>query len=210
MRLPDVRVAEMAGAFEAAPGFEAARAPEASEDEEKSAMSCQVMGGSGMSGVKRITVDADDRGRAQQAATRLREVNRELPAMLEAVRQDNQAAIERAAAEVRARQDAVDQSMANLSEQARKLEARTRQRLAAQDARLGELRRAAGQLRSETRAALEDQERRLAEGLERERTERERETRLLADEVTGMRADREQARALAATRPVRARQARGA
>jgi hypothetical protein len=163
-------------------------------------MSCRVMGGSGMSGVKRITVsvDEDDWARAQRAANQLREVNRELPGMLEAVRRDNEAAINRATAEVRARQEAVDRALAGLSEQTRKMEARTRQRLAEQSARLrGELRETVGQLRGETRTALEEQERRFAEGLERERLERERETRELRNEVAGMRADREQARALA-------------
>ncbi|HEX3965063.1 MAG TPA: hypothetical protein VHZ03_51880 [Trebonia sp.] len=142
-----------------------------------------------MSGVKRMTVpvDADDWARAQRAANQLREVNRELPGMLEAVRRDNQVAIDRASSEVRARQDAVDRALAGLSEQTRKMEARTRQRLAAESARL----------RGETRAALEEQERRFAEGLERERLEREGETRELRDEVAGIRADRDQALALA-------------
>ncbi len=51
-----------------------------------------------MSGVKRMTVsvDSDDWARAQQAASQLRAVNRELPGMLDAVRRDNQAAIDRA------------------------------------------------------------------------------------------------------------------
>jgi hypothetical protein len=153
-----------------------------------------------MSGVKRITVpvDTDEWARAQRAVNQLREVNRELPGMLEAVRRDGQAAIERATAEVTARQDAVDQVLAGLSEQTRMMEARTRQRLAAQSALLrGELRDTVGQLRADTRTALEGQERRLTESLERERLERERETSQLRDEVAGMRAGREEARALA-------------
>jgi hypothetical protein len=153
-----------------------------------------------MSAVRRMTVSADEDGLAgaQRAASQIREVNREPPGMLDAVRRDTQAAIERATAEVGARQDAVDQALAGLSEQAKAMEARTRQRLAEQGTRLrGQLRDAVDQLRADTRAALEGQERRFAEELERERLERERETRDLRDEVAGMRAGRDDARALA-------------
>jgi hypothetical protein len=162
-------------------------------------MSCWAKG-HGMSGVKRITVDADAWSQAQQAATRLRQVNRELPGMLDAVRRENQAAIDRAAAETRARQDALDRSLAGLSAQTKKIEAQTRQRIRAQEARLrGELRDTAGQLRQETRVALEDQERRFAEGLARERQERARETKELRDELTGIQKDRDRARSAAAS-----------
>jgi hypothetical protein len=166
-----------------------------------------------MSGVKRMTVsvDADDWARAQQAAGQLRAVNRELPGMLDAVRRDNQAAIERATAEVRARQDAVDRALAGLSEQTKKMEARARQRLQAQGAKLrGELRATADQLRAESRAALEDQERRFAEGLALERQERARETKELRDELAGIRADRDHSRVLATTLAADARLMRDA
>lgn len=164
-----------------------------------------------MSGVKRITVDANDWSRAQQAAARLREVNREIPGMLDAVRRENQAAIDRAAAEVRTRQDAFDQALTGLSEQTRKIEAQTRQRIRAQEARLrGELRDTTRQLRQETRAALEEQDRRFAEGLARERQERLRETSELRDELAGIRTDRDRARSAAATFVADARLMQGA
>jgi hypothetical protein len=153
-----------------------------------------------MSGVKRITVDANQWSRAQQAAARLREVNREIPGMLDAVRRENQAAIDRATAEVRARQDAVDQALAGLSEQTRKIEAQTRQRIRAQETRLrGELSDTARQLREESRAALEDQERRFAAGLAKERQERVRETKELRDGLAALQNHRDQARSAAAT-----------
>ncbi len=80
------------------------------------------------------------------------------------------------------------------------MEARARQRLQAQGAKLrGEMRDTADQLRTESRAAMEDQERRFAEGLDRERRERARETQELRGELAGIRADRDQARALAVT-----------
>ena len=162
-------------------------------------MSCWARG-HGMSGVKRITVDANEWARAQQAAGKLRAVNREIPGMLDAVRRENQAAIDRTAAEVRARQDAFDQALTGLSEQTRKIEAQARQRIRAQEARLrGELKDTAQLLRQESRAVLEDQERRFAEGLAKERQERARETRELRDELAGMRTDRDRARSAAAT-----------
>jgi hypothetical protein len=164
-----------------------------------------------MSGVKRITVDANDWSRAQQAAARLRDVNREIPGMLDAVRRENQAAIDRAAAEVRTRQDAFDQALTGLSEQTRKIEAQARQRIRAQEVRLrGELRDTARQLRLQTRAEMEDQQRRFAEGLARERQERVRETSELRDELAGIRTDRDRARSAAATFVADSRLMRGA
>jgi hypothetical protein len=162
-------------------------------------MSCWAKG-HGVSGVKRITVDANDWSRAQQAAARLREVNREIPGMLEAVRRENQAAIDRAAAEVRTRQDAFDQALTGLSEQARKIEAQARQRIRAQEVRLrGELQSTTRQLRQESRTALEDQDRRLSAELARERQERAQENKGLRDELAVIRTDRDQARSAAAT-----------
>jgi hypothetical protein len=162
-------------------------------------MSCWARG-HGMSGVKRITVDTNEWSRAQQAAARLREVNREIPGMLEAVRRENQAALDRASGELRARQEAFDQALTGLSEQTRKIEAQARRRLQAQEARFrGELQNTASQLRQESRAALEDQERRFAEGMARERQERARETRELRDQLDGIRTDRDRARSVAAS-----------
>lgn len=162
-------------------------------------MSCWAKG-HGVSGAKRITVDANDWSRAQQAAARLREVNREIPGMLEAVRRENQAAVDRVAAEVRTRQDAFDQDLAGLSEQTRKIEAQARQRIRAQEVRLrGELQTTTRQLRQESRAALEEQDRRFSAELARERQERTRENKELRDELAGVRADRDRARAAAAT-----------
>lgn len=162
-------------------------------------MSCWSKG-HGVSGAKRITIDANDWSRAQQAAARLREVNREIPGMLEAVRRENQAAIDRAAAETRTRQDAFDQALTGLSDQTRKIEAQARQRLRAQEVRLrGELQSTTRELRQESRAALEDQDRRFSAELERERRERARESRELRDEIASVQTDRDRARSAAAS-----------
>ena len=119
--------------------------------------------------------------------------------MLDAVRRENQAAIDRTAGELRARQDAVDQALTGLSEQTRKIEA--------QNARAppgpggAAPRRVTGRHQAPapgSRAALEDQERRFTEG-QQERQERARETRELHDELAGIRTDRDRARAAAAT-----------
>jgi hypothetical protein len=158
-----------------------------------------------MSGVKRITVDQQAWAQAQRSAARLREVNRELPAMIEALRREQQEATGRVAAEVAARQDAFDRALAGLSEQARRIEAQTSKRLRAQAQQIRQARDATEQVRRETRDALEDQERRFQEGLARERQERARDVQLLRDEVVRLGQDRERALALAAARTADAR-----
>lgn len=152
-----------------------------------------------MSGVKRITVDEQQWSQAQQAAERLRQVNRELPGMIEALRREQQAAADRVAAQLTARQDAFDRALSGLSEQARRIEARASQRLRAQAAQLREVKETAEHERRETRDALEDQERRFQQGLARERQERERQVQELRDQVAAIGGDRERAVALAAT-----------
>jgi hypothetical protein len=161
------------------------------------AVSCQARG-HGAGGVKRITVDEQWAG-AQQAAERLRQVNRELPGMIEALRREQQAAAERVAAQLAARQDAFDRALSGLSEQAKRIEAQASRRLRAQADRLRQVTEAAEQDRRETRDALEDQERRFQQGLARERRDREREVGELRDEVAAIGGDRDRALARAAT-----------
>jgi hypothetical protein len=159
-----------------------------------------------MSGVKRITVDEQQWARAQAAAERLRQVNRELPGMVEALRREQQAATERVAAQLTARQDTFDRALSGLSEQAKRIEAQASRRLRAQAAQLRQVTEAAEQDRRETRDALDDQERRFQQGLARERRDREREVRELRDEVAALGGDRERALARAATLVADARQ----
>ena len=49
-----------------------------------------------MSGAKRVTVDQGAWQQAQQAAARLRQVNRELPGMIESLRREQEAQLRRA------------------------------------------------------------------------------------------------------------------
>lgn len=144
-----------------------------------------------MSGVKRITVDQQAWTQAQRAAARLRDVNRELPGMIDALRRDQQAAAERAKAEIRARQDAVDRALAGLSEQTRKMQAETSRRLREQADRFrAQTRSVAEQSRRESRAAAEDTEQRLSAALAREQQERTRQAKALRDELAVLRQDR--------------------
>jgi hypothetical protein len=159
-----------------------------------------------MSGVKRITVDEQQWGRAQQAAERLRQVNRDLPGMIEALRREQQAAADRVAARLTARQDSFDRALSGLSERAKRIEAQASQRLRAQAARLRQVNEDSERDRREARAAMEDQEQRFQRGLAREREAREGQVRELRDTVAALGADRDQAVALAAALAADARQ----
>jgi len=156
-----------------------------------------------MSGSKRITVDESAWLTAQAAASRLRDVNRELPGMVEALRRDQQAQVDRVSRELTGRQAALEQSMAGLSEQTRRLEAATTRRLRDKTAMiLSQLKDATDEIRASTRRALEDQEARLTEAIEQERDERERDMRELRQDLEGLRQDKD--RVLAAARTLAA------
>jgi hypothetical protein len=144
-----------------------------------------------VSGKKRITVDEDAWRETMRKANRLRDVERELPAMIAAVQQaqEQQAARDRAA--LQARQDELTKRLAGLSEQARKLEKATTRRIDAATATImNEARKANEQLRSETRQQFEQQEKRFDAALSAERTERQREVNALRTEIEQDRAAR--------------------
>ncbi|GAA1592492.1 hypothetical protein GCM10009678_88380 [Actinomadura kijaniata] len=136
-----------------------------------------------MSGAKRITVDEAAWRQAAAAAARLRAVQRDVPALLDNVRRAQRAEADRVFAAIDERQRRLDESLADLSEQARTVERRAARHLREQNDRV----RAAHEgLRAGTARALADQERRLRAAL----AEGER-------EVAGLRADRERAAATA-------------
>ena len=150
-------------------------------------MSCEQRG-HGMSGRKTVTVDEAAWRQAQAAASRLREVNRNLPAMLDAVRRDQQEQLSRVTAAVQARQDSVDRSLTALSKQTRKLEAQTSRRLREQAAALrGELRDVTAKLAEDTRRSLDEQEERWRSELEQERDQRTRDFQELQAGLAGIR-----------------------
>jgi hypothetical protein len=152
-----------------------------------------------MSGSKRITVDESAWRQAQAAAARLREVNRDLPGMLQALRRDQQERLSRMDATVRARQEAVEHSLVGLSEQTGKLAAQTSRRLRTYAATLrGELQDSALRIGAETRRSMDEQEERWRSELAREREARQQDFRQLRDGLSGLHRDRE--RLLAAAR----------
>jgi hypothetical protein len=169
-------------------------------------MSCEQRGhGNAVSGAKRVTVDQAAWRQAQSAAARLRDVNRELPGMVEtlrrqqeAQRRQQEALIQQAAAEARARQDALEQSLAGLSERTSKMQASLARRLQARTERLWrEVQDQKAELREETRQALENQEARLQADLAAEREQRELDAQELRAELSELRLDRDRAGAVA-------------
>lgn len=164
-----------------------------------------------MSGAKRVTVDQGAWQQAQQAAARLRQVNRELPGMIESLRREQEAATERITTRFQARQDAFDRQLSGLSDQTRRLEAETSRKIKAKAAQLrSQVRDALEAARQETRASLEEQEQRFQQELERERQDRLEETRALRDEVQAARQDRDRALASATSLVADSRQLRDA
>ncbi|WP_131742747.1 hypothetical protein [Actinomadura roseirufa] len=139
-----------------------------------------------MSGAKRISVDEREWNQARKAARRLRQVQRDLPGMLEGVRRQNQADIDRAVGAVARRQDRMDGALRGLSRYTRDLEERTSRRLREQAEGLAEL-------GEETR----ERARRLRAEITAERADREREIQRLDERVTDLKAGRDEASARA-------------
>lgn len=153
-----------------------------------------------MSGKKRITVDEAAWRDAQAAAARLRDVNRELPGMLEALRRQQDAQLNQVSAEAQARQDAMERSLAGLSEQTRQLEGQLTRRLRAKaELLVNEMRDANQQLRTEARQALDQAEARFQADLDEERKQREQSYRSLREALDDVRADRDRALVAAKT-----------
>jgi hypothetical protein len=153
-----------------------------------------------VSGKKRITVDADAWNDAMRKASQLRQVQRDLPEMLEAVKQASEHQAARDRAEFQARQDELSSKLASLSAQAQQIEAATTQRLTtAAAAIMSEARRAGEDLRAETRRLIERQEQRFDAALSAEREERERDFARLRQELDKERAARANVLAIART-----------
>jgi len=141
-----------------------------------------------MSGTKRITVDRQAWQDLLAKAARLRDVQRDLPDMLAAVREAQRQQAEHDTAELNARQDELTRKLAALSQQARQLEASATRRIRA----------AAEQMLSQAREQQSLQEERFANELARERAEREQEAAALGAELAGVLGEREVALSAAA------------
>ncbi|RFS82243.1 hypothetical protein D0T12_28840 [Actinomadura spongiicola] len=131
-----------------------------------------------MSGAKTISVDAGAWREAQRAARRLAEVRRDMPKLLDDVRRQTRADIDRAVSAVTTRQARTDQRLRELSEHTRDLERRTSARLREQAGRLKAV-------RAETK--------RLSREIDQERQERERQFADLDARVTDITERRDQA-----------------
>ncbi|MGH3375183.1 MAG: hypothetical protein ACRDP6_10615, partial [Actinoallomurus sp.] len=156
-------------------------------------MSCEPKG-HGMSGAKTITVNRTAAQRMERSAAALRTYQREIPAMLRAVREENAANVDRVFSAVDARQDDFERSLSKLSSRTRRFEQQTNVRLKRQAARLREELRVTNE---RTRAELAEQESRLTAEIERERVERERDVTELRAGLSVLEADHDRAQAAA-------------
>jgi hypothetical protein len=149
--------------------------------------------GHGMSGAMTMTVNGTAYQQMEPSAAALRTYQREIPAMLRAVQQQNAADLDRMFATVGVRQDDFERSLAGLSSRTRRFEQQTSDRL----------KRQAGRLRVEIRLTNEqtrdEQERRLVVEIERERFERERDAAELRAGLSAIESGRERAEAAAST-----------
>jgi hypothetical protein len=137
-----------------------------------------------MSGKKRITVDEGAWNDAMSKANQLRQVQRDMPAMLAKVQQAQQAQSARDRAEFQARQDELTSRLTALSAEARRIEQSTTRRInAAAASMMNEARKANDNLRAETRQLVEQQEQRFTAAIGAERAERERDVQGLRDEI---------------------------
>jgi DNA repair exonuclease SbcCD ATPase subunit len=139
-----------------------------------------------MSGAKTISVDQGAWNQAQRSARELATVRREMPRMLENVRRQTQADIDRAVSAVNQRQERVEHQLSNLSHYTRDMEARTN----------AKLREQATQLRK-VRDEARREARRLDREIKRERAERKRQVAELDNRINDINARRDRASQLA-------------
>ncbi|MFE7036767.1 hypothetical protein ACFU9Y_41385 [Streptomyces sp. NPDC057621] len=151
-----------------------------------------------MSGRKRIQVEETEWYRLQREASRFKDVQRNLPRLIEEVRRQTHGDLERVFGVIEDRQRSVEQAVEGFSEQTRRLETETQRRLRAQALRMSEeLRATAGELRKETRDAIAEQEHRLQCEIAEERRQRREDVQRLSTELDELVQDREHAAALA-------------
>jgi hypothetical protein len=147
-----------------------------------------------MSGRKRIQVDESEWYRIQRQARQLRTVQREVPNLIDAVRRQTRADLDRAFTRVEQRQQQHDALVRELSDQTRRLEQDTTARLRQQATELrGELAACAGQLREETRQRLVEQQEQTRQAIAAERAERRAETARVSARIDAIDKDRAQA-----------------
>jgi hypothetical protein len=150
-----------------------------------------------VSGRKRIYVDENEWNRLRREAGKLAEVQRDLPRLVQQVKDQTQRDIDRSMTEVEARQAEFGQAVTQLSERNRQLEQQTAQRLRANTDRLRtELSQQGDRLRTETADALREQRATLHRAIDQERQERERRLSEIDTAVQGILGDQAKAAAL--------------
>jgi hypothetical protein len=153
-----------------------------------------------MSGRKRIMVDESEWYRNRRAASRLKDVSRELPALVDSVRRQVQTDLEKAFTTMEARQRIVDAKVAELGDEARKLEAETNRRLREHAAHTEELLHAGTtRSRQEIRGLLAEQDVAVRSEIRSTRRQLEAELHHLDRQVGDLAEDRARSAAAART-----------
>jgi hypothetical protein len=151
-----------------------------------------------VSGKKRITVDQDAWNDAMRQAGQLRQVQRDLPQMLDAVKRASEAQAERDRQASEARDKEITSKLAALSSYTRQIETNTTQRLiTASAAIMSEAKRANESLKAETRQLIEQQNQRFTAALDAERDERRHDFGQLKQEIDKVLAEKAGALAVA-------------
>ncbi|MCP2167295.1 coiled-coil domain-containing protein [Goodfellowiella coeruleoviolacea] len=147
-----------------------------------------------MSGRKRIYVDEGEWNRLRQQARRLAELNRDLPRLVEQVRDQTQRDIETSLGEVAARHARFEEAVGRLSDRTREVEQQTARRLRATTRRLREeITAEAERQRADTARALRAQQETLTSALAEERAARERQFAEVGRGLDALRADQDRA-----------------
>ncbi|MET8751003.1 hypothetical protein ABZW32_13020 [Streptomyces sp. NPDC004667] len=147
-----------------------------------------------MSGRKRIQVDESEWYRLQRDAQKLKEVQRNLPRLIDDVRKQTRADIDRTFGRVEERQRRHEEVVRGLSAQTRQLEADTSRRLQEQARDLHRtLDETAGRIQEESRRQLAAHQEAVRLEIAAERAERRAETARLSGEIDVMKQDRARA-----------------
>src|SRR5262249_13302419 len=143
-------------------------------------------------------VDEGEWNRLRREAGKLAEVQRDLPRLIQQVRDQTQHDLDRSMGEVQARQTGFEQAIGQLSERTRQFEERTAQRLRANTDQLRrEMNDQGRRLRNETAEALRDQRETLQRAIEQERADRNRRLAEIDSKVETLRGDQAKAAQLA-------------
>ncbi|WP_250292947.1 hypothetical protein [Frankia sp. CiP1_Cm_nod1] len=141
-----------------------------------------------------VRIEESEWRRAQRAAARLRDVQSDLPQVIEGVREQARRDAQQAADEIQRRQRSAERTIDQLSSRARELESEVNRRLDEQARQMFDsLDSTATQVRDEARKALAERERALRSAVAQERRRRERDVSELRGGLAELAADRKRA-----------------